>query len=802
MKIRILLILLLILPFVLKGQITTPDISGVKEKTNTVFFNKGAMYVAKKDGAVEPVNLYIQGTAKVAEGSDIVQKGVTLVLGDFVYSNQGWGVVAGAKKEVFSFSTNNTELNSDGIIRFGNKDNMSAGLSVVYGKADKAGSQPKTLIGQTSDKTLGNLIFKTKQEISFESGISKQTNFIHFPKIELAANTYVAINPSAALTVEKLTTQVGSLFSVEGRPYKTDTPISVDGIQYGHLILKDVDHQKSSAEASATAQFNPAKALTNYSYHVLDVQLYDKTKYNTDNKININRGSAVRFTGVTSPFEKLSNSYFLFHTIFDPTTIGYNYEPYVNPKKFINPGEGYMVAMELSDFDHTQIEGNWLIDREERAAAGFQFSSLFASQKKNFLVDQRREAEETNINAGNWLTEKFYEEAYWAPETFLTTQNTTVRVKLNKNKHGKVYLTNPFMAPFDLAGITTGTNTKADYGITAGSDLSSNNVNNKFWIVKESGLLYNVYDKKNYYELRGWVMSENGATAYLGTPGSMSIAPQQVFALEVGQTNGTEEFYFNPAKLNHNKSIAAKSERPLVDELLIQVINEDDNREDRTCVVFRPDAQMAANDKIDDKKDDLRFNFVGNITILSEAAVYTTAANNQEMRTNAIPTTTKSLPLFVSPTDTPKRLVLKPYRLETLQSVEGVWLEDKLTKTITQLQPEMEYPFESTLKSDKASLENRFILHFARGDKNDKLIETDSQISCSYINSVLYIIGLNSNDLNSKVELFDLQGRLIAQTKVDNAPRMQYEKRLDTGVYIVRISGKRNFTAKFMSTQN
>lgn len=821
MKIRVLLVLTLIFPFSLKGQIQENLTENDNRAKNTIFYNRGDMYVAPNKSDANTSTIFVQGSIKVVVGSNIRQMGVTSLIGDFISSDTD-----NANSSNRNIFLNTPSQPSTGTIRFMNAHNMENPLSVAYGQATNTGNGKKSVFGNISELTeLKDIRLNTKQEIRLEGGANKKHDYIDFPNVELADNTYVALKADAAATIKKLITNYGSVFSVEGRYQRSGgvPGINGEGILYGHLILREKSERKFKAVTDPNAIFSNGTLQSNYSYHMLDVSLYDYSDFGTNkNRPTSNKftDAAVHLSGITSPFKKLSNSYFMFHTIFNPTKIWDKFEPNINPKEFINAGEGYTVAMELSDNDHSDIESNWHVNREERAAGGFQFSTLFLAQKSNFLIGSKRKIKDPISQ--NELTNTDFQN-YWENEEFLNTSlsssNDIVKVELKEtrdlpNQRSKFFLANPFLAPFELTALMHGIEANSEdarkLGVTAGNDPASYNLNSAFWVLSQSALEYKPNIMANFYRLNYLSYKKAGATGYLGVDEVSSryfIAPQQIFAVEVGNLPNKVEFNFHPDYVSHNHLIATKSgiEQTIKDEFLIQVIDEDDNTEDRLAVVFRDDATSAygeRGDKYDDRKDDLKYRLNTKVGIMEEqrrAAIYTKTIDGKEMRTNAVPTNTKSLPLYVTPTVTPKRLVLKPYRLETLQSVEGVWLEDKQQKNIIQLHPDTEYAFESTIENDRYAQENRFVLHFSKLDINDNIADTQSPIFCYYQNSILFIRGLSSIDINSKVEIFDLQGRLITQTKIDNAPDMSYAKHLDIGTYIVRITGNRNYTTKIMS---
>jgi hypothetical protein len=87
-------------------------------------------------------------------------------------------------------------------------------------------------------------------------------------------------------------------------------------------------------------------------------------------------------------------------------------------------------------------------------------------------------------------------------------------------------------------------------------------------------------------------------------------------------------------------------------------------------------------------------------------------------------------------------------------------------------------------------------------DTGEDIVKEDAPITCYYNTSVLHVSGLNENDIDSSVQIFDMQGRLMGKTKVNSYPSMEYVKPLSLGTYIVKIAGNRNFTTKFVNLQN
>jgi hypothetical protein len=136
-----------------------------------------------------------------------------------------------------------------------------------------------------------------------------------------------------------------------------------------------------------------------------------------------------------------------------------------------------------------------------------------------------------------------------------------------------------------------------------------------------------------------------------------------------------------------------------------------------------------------------------------------------------------------------------------MTTVPNVWLIDRYENNKTvKLTPGYSYEFTLGPSDLKSVEENRFILRFY--ETGEDIVKEDAPITCYYNTSVLHISGLNENDIDSNVQIYDMQGRLMGKTRVNNYPSMEYVKPLSLGTYIVKITGKRNFTTKFVNLQN
>lgn len=185
--------------------------------------------------------------------------------------------------------------------------------------------------------------------------------------------------------------------------------------------------------------------------------------------------------------------------------------------------------------------------------------------------------------------------------------------------------------------------------------------------------------------------------------------------------------------------------------------------------------------------------------------VYTTAATGEKLLSNGVGYGTRDVPLHYYSNGEVQNVTFAITGVEGFDKVEGVSLVDRwvngdgseYVKEIT----DTDYTYQfTTTGNEKLDGENRFFLRFGADDGNT--IITDDPITCYYSGSTLHIGGLNKKDLGSLVQIFDLQGRLMGNTTINNYPNMDYPKPLGQGTFIVNISGERSYKTKFVNLQN
>lgn len=840
MKLRLFLVVLLLLPLLVKGQ------SDVK------FYSKGKMYVQYKGteaqkGATESTTLYIDGSAKFVTGASITQKGRTELTGDFV-NGKDPSVDEGAANQLF-IGKSNTE--NDGVIAFiGKPVDGKATLQRIYGDVDVA----EATWSRALQKSFNWIDFPT---IKVEKGLPGADD--DWRKVG-----FVMVDSSAAVAVDYLNVPATDRFSVKAsydvnNVYRmnsghaliralsantsqpTYSQVNFDFYKYddsdpGNIID---DGAFENDYASESARPLPLGST------------FGKTLRQTD--------GWNRLMGFSPPFKELGADYMFYHVLTKPNGSSFtSYEgPIVDPFFKMQAGRGYFITMELSHADHmSSIDKRWNFEgdnsgiyHERRARGGYVFGRMsfedYSSKPGGVQADFRRFTyDDANVKAGTDQWGKRDRVEVLKTEKFNVEP---VQVELLK---GLNFVGNPFMSPISLncllgiayngyGGDVEGSypavpDSEADVkyevkllgdGIYASTTDASVQLRPKYWLINQAQAKYDA--TKNIFEYRASYdfISRDGASggnieksSSIVDPTKYLIAPMQMFCLQTEQPNGVT-ITMDPKLRTFGQTRAPKSASAesaiMRDWFVVEAQDNINNVADRTTVIFRDGALATSKDSYDSRKglndayesDNHKYTDANGYEseikrAEARAIVYTKSSDNMTMLGNAIPKKTKELPLFFNAPQETQEITLKFYGLDNVEAVQGVWLIDRLldNKTMKVSQGD-EYSFVSnTTDSQNLVGGNRFILRFYPDD-SDVIGDNAEEISCYYNSSTLYITGLNEDDMNSDVTIYDMQGRLMARTKVNEAPSMRYLKPLSLGTYILKITGNRNYATKFVNLQ-
>jgi hypothetical protein len=178
--------------------------------------------------------------------------------------------------------------------------------------------------------------------------------------------------------------------------------------------------------------------------------------------------------------------------------------------------------------------------------------------------------------------------------------------------------------------------------------------------------------------------------------------------------------------------------------------------------------------------------------------------NYMSIETRSLPTAQDSVPFYLGNfTKTAYRLEIKPENFTGAKA----YLFDRYLETSTELPSEattaISFEIDNSIPASKAT--DRFVVKFEEVSLSDDDFELNSSLSV-YPNplkgsrfSISHQQAFSGKDLSLK--LFDLQGRLIVDQTIENAPNVEVNlnKELASGVYILNLSdGKASQSVKLM----
>lgn len=826
MKLRLGLVVLLFLPLMVKGQTPTPATPvGVK------LFSKGQMYVSSNSGTT----MYIKGSAEYTNDAAIVQSGRTEITEDFVNGKDP--DVTDAYPRLFIKSSSE----GNGVVAFVGENNKQS-----IKRADRF---TQAGVDKPAQKVTRYIAFPTiSVEKVFEYPYTASS-------LDPRKYNYLAVDSSAAIIVDMINVpDAKDRFAIEGG-YGADPR----KLNMGQALIK-------AYTAASPASFSQVNlSLYKYNGAADDDGTF-KGNHEADAINNTLRNAAGEnyLTGFTSPFKEMGADYMFYHTLTKPAATSFtSWEgTIVDPYFKMQAGRGYFMSMEVTDYDHVDvINGRWTHDgvlNTNRARGGYVFNRGIMEDylRPGYASDGNQKGysrftyDPTSTPTSPGTAGLGYRDRHeeLKNEVFVT-QAVTVDLTPGFN-----FLGNPFMAPISLNYLLGLDHTPAETGtLEAGVpgasfdtgvtrdwfkdtddvyvssvqyDDTKNVLRSKYWLINSATVKFDAATtwltfKATYdfvsrdggttsVQMDGTIYDSPGYGGYIA-PDKYLIAPMQMFGLQANKafrikldpklrTFGTTRFL---------KNASADNSELLKDYFLVEVVNPAEKTSDRTAVVLRSGAKLSnVNDPYDTRKGISKTMETQNkekdirtYPAPSTSIVYTKSTDGEDMLGNGVPMDTKELPLYITPPATQQTLSLNFYNLENMESVPNVWLVDKYEnyKTV-KLTPGYSYDFTTGPSDLREVAENRFILRFYGEDET--IVKEDESISCYYNTSTLHISGLNENDINSSVQIYDLQGRLIAKTKVDNAPSMEYLKPLSLGTYILKITGNRNYTAKFVNLQN
>jgi hypothetical protein len=234
------------------------------------------------------------------------------------------------------------------------------------------------------------------------------------------------------------------------------------------------------------------------------------------------------------------------------------------------------------------------------------------------------------------------------------------------------------------------------------------------------------------------------------------------------------------SRASHNRLRSASTPDYRQEVLFRASLEANDNLYDVTAIGMRAGAKETFDDQ------DVAKMYQGNSSVFQ---LYTLSSDNRQLSSNAVPFDVRQVRLCLDPGDNGGRMKIVASRTESL---ERIWLEDRLTGQIIDLKEEASYHFLSS-PTDAAE---RFTVHFDRSTATDNVV-SDAFLQCYYSRDEIVVKGLKTSDHGAKIFISDMQGRILRQTTVDREPELRIPIQIKDGVYIVHLNGNRNVTVKF-----
>ncbi len=593
-----------------------------------------------------------------------------------------------------------------------------------------AGNEQET---DFSTKTNGQFEFAGTKQQKIRGTASKENSFIYFPRYTVLNNkNSSAWKDSKVTLVPEMGATMTNIIHRSGRLILDSKPDVGYASIHAHLLLKG--NQQGTMFYDEANPNNPWGGV----------------------QVNLSLGNnqGKRLIGFASPFQETYADYFLFNFLSEPSPkglFGDNGLLITNPLAVIAKGKGYLVGMGLVDdpsYYTFMLDPEWNKAKyNDRATTMFEFGGFPYSNKTSIQMKTT--------------------EARYGGEIL---NNADIQVNLKK---GFNYLGNSFTAPLDMTSFVDTEGYNNDWKATLGG--TSADVRNSFYILSNGT---GEYKGDNRFEFNATYLlgQKVGGTYKLGndTRTQLLIPPMQMFIVYSNTDNVS--LTIPAGKRTHGNAIFLRSmENYVTDELLIETIDTQTDGFDRLCIVFRNNATQESNDPYDAVKV---FNSSGGVN-----QIYTRSSDNKNMTTNVIGSQTKKLTMYFEPSLTAQEVELTAHRINSLQSIYDIILEDKQTGTQTNLMQNRSYRFVSS-PADKS---DRFIFHFYSNPTGIEDINNSDKLSAYYESNTIHVKGLNKGDLNNYINIYNSQGQLLHNERVTEGFSGKINKSLTTGIYIIKI---------------
>lgn len=620
---------------------------------------------------------------------------------------------------------------------------------------------------------------------------SKKDNYIFFPNVRINNNEHVTIDPSIAVESQDIYLEKGWLIldsrGVDKRDF--DAFVSVGQSKKGHSVFAHLLQNGNVYYRNWTAT-NPADR----GFIQVNMELGNNQLSTTDPDYNNQNERSI--VGFGSPFQQMRADYFMFNFLFAPdysSFFGSGKTSIIDPKTTLDAGRGYVLGVDLrgtNQNDYRDI-GNWGIPLANFAIRS---TSSYKFNRHNYASG----AQNGNQYFGIDVTTDPYT---------LEKLNGSSDVVVSLPKQGFQYLSNPFMTPLDLSDLLKD-NGAGDWGIISDKSTNTNrDMLNRVWVLNESSVGVAKYAgnkvkiKHNYYVAK----TDGGTFIDEDDPATteMKIAPLQMFVISTIKDNVSIKIPRSKRVKGQTSFVKSIPINRRYDDFILEIEDEETGINDRLSVVLRPAAEISSDvnyrnvkkltSEVSNDGSARSTIMEGLITPTLFSQIYTLDDQNVPLTVEFLPIeTTTAVQLYTSPSSIAQNITIRGLRLNTKYNVNYIALEDKIERKWIELTPETVYHTYSS-PTDRP---DRFVLHFKPGEAGKSDIENDlSSIKAAYKSSTTYVYGFSESDYGSNIQIYSINGYLVAEGKVNNR-EVAIPRYMSNGVYIIKISGNCNKTLK------
>lgn len=691
-------------------------------------------------------------------------------------------------------SNNQTTIYISGDIQFGNEDSNASVMTIEDSRIKLTGNlfndvtrglSGGNLFGLPTSGHEGIIEFcgTTPQSIT-TMGVdnltipSKLHNFINFPNLNINNSNHVTLDAQLAAQTKDIILSKGWLI-VDSKTAKkgVDGGVEVNEGQesvLAHLLVDgNIDYQE-----------NLWSGKTPNERGFIQVNLKIPAESSLDAK---------SIVGFGIPFNEMRNDYFMFNTLLAPVPEGFLANPPLfNPETIMTAGKGYVVGIDLRGTDPSEygpLEGYEDIDFTQRATDGYQFNrhafALYAPNNQLFG---------NNPSIDAYQKEK------------LNTEDITINLTAGYN-----YLANPYTSPLNIDKLLGNDEAQTTWKIQSDVLAAKPQMRNQVWVLAPNSVAEPTGEsRKSKYTYNYQVAMKAGGT-YIdndNVSGVTAIAPLQMFVIRAFSTANTITIPKKERVMGSTRFLRNSSQENLRrDDFIIEFRDRLTETTDRASIVLRTQEELNNhNNYINVERLESTSSESSNGTRTAvlkgdfeqslASQIYTKDSSGKALTVQFLPLeNTQRVILYHIPSSKAQPLHILGLRLDTKDKIERMWLEDNKYNTEVEITPNMLY---ETYSEPTDSYE-RFAIRFSQEGTGVDITDKESSHIYTYADlGNIFVEGFRDQDMGATIELFDVNGRLIIQKKIDDTKIILKENYV-SGIYIIKAHIQEPRTLKLIA---